>query len=263
VISGVVWLATLLALLLDWVVDTHRVHYPEMDPGQNIAYISDVAAARLKPLFIVGCCLTTIFLDISFGLDRWLRHKGWLVPNSTRGEKILSGLTIGFAFIGTIGLCFLSGFDVRHYKSLHDTFLLLFIGGYLLSAIFICWEYQRLGISKFTFSSPQPREPRTDPGYPGHREHRILRISFWIKLAFVCIELCLSIGFVCTNFSNHTNPAAGLEWTIAFIFSFYVFSFVVDLYPASRRETDLTATPRQMEEHKRDAHMDVSSNGTH
>lgn len=45
--------------------------------------------------------------------------------------------------------------------------------GYIISAIFICAEYQRLGIH--------------------YREHRILRISFWIKLAFIIVEIALAI----------------------------------------------------------------------
>ena len=121
-----------------------------MTETQHIAYISDIAADYLKPLFITGCVLTTIFLDLSFGSDRWLRHKGRLVPNSTTGEKVLSGLTILFAVVGTAGLILLSIFDTLRHHNLHDLFLLLFIAGYCLSAIFICWEYQRLGISTFS-----------------------------------------------------------------------------------------------------------------
>lgn len=34
------------------------------------------------------------------------------------------------------------------------------------------------------------------------------------------------------NFRNAYNAAAVLEWTIAFIFTFYVFSFFIDLLPA-------------------------------
>lgn len=142
------WLATLLGLLLHWIVDTHRVKYASMQGDQTIAYISDVGASELKPLFVAGCIITTIFLDLSFGSDRFLRHKGRLVPNTSKGEKVLSGLTIFFAVVGTVGLTCLSGFDTLHYPRLHDVFLLLFIVGYLLSAIFICWEYQRLGHSK-------------------------------------------------------------------------------------------------------------------
>ena len=150
ILASIVWLATVLGLLLYWLVGTtpRRPHYSSMVPEQRVAYISDVGASTLKPLFVVGCCLSALLLDASFLADRWLRHKGRLVPNSTRGEKILSGLTIFFAIVGTVGLCLLSGFDVAHYPTLHDVFLLFFMGGYVLSAVFICWEYQRLGIRK-------------------------------------------------------------------------------------------------------------------
>ena len=70
IISGVVWLATLLGLLIYWNVDAGRVHYSTMTEDQSIAYISDIAADYLKPLFITGCVITTIFLDLSFGSDR-------------------------------------------------------------------------------------------------------------------------------------------------------------------------------------------------
>lgn len=196
------------------VIDTHYVHYVSMEPDQNVAYISDVGAQKLKPLFITGCVLTTVFLDISFLSDRWLRHRGRLVPNTTRGEKILSGLTIFWALVGTVGLILLSIFDTARHPTLHDLFLGFFVIGYLFSAIFICWEYQRLGV----------RNP----------EHNILAISFWIKLAFVLITIGLAIPFVVlTKIGGSVkNSAAILEWVIAVVFSFYVFSFYVDLYPA-------------------------------
>ena len=47
-------------------------------------------------------------------------------------------------------------------------------GGYIVSAIFTCWEYQRLGVK--------------------YRQHRILAASFWIKLAFILVEFVLAIG---------------------------------------------------------------------
>lgn len=232
IFAGLVWLGTLLGLLLhctyiysfshslyaglSWcaclqyfspkgVIDTNYKIYPSMQGNQTIAYISDVGAQELKPLFITGSVITTVFFDISFLSDRWLRHKGRLVPNTTIGEKILSGLTIVCAIFGTVGLILLSIFDTARHPRLHDLFLGFFIVGYLLSAIFICWEYQRLGIR--------------------HREHRILRISFWIKLAFVLITIALAIPFVVLTSRGTYNPAAILEWVIAVVFSFYVFSF--------------------------------------
>lgn len=236
IFAGLVWLGTLLGLLLHCtytcictihncitgrvltslftkgVIDTNYRVYPSMQGDQRIAYISDVGAQELKPLFITGSVITTVFFDISFLSDRWLRHKGRLVPNTTIGEKILSGLTIVCAIFGTVGLILLSIFDTARHPRLHDLFLGFFIVGYLLSAIFICWEYQRLGIR--------------------HREHRVLRISFWIKLAFVLVTIALAIPFVVLTSRGTYNPAAILEWVIAVVFSFYVFSFYVDLYPA-------------------------------
>lgn len=223
IIAGVVWLSALLALLLFWAIGTHGMRYSSMSGTQNIAYISDVGADRLKPLFVTGCVLTTILLDISFGADRYLRHKGRLVPNASTTEKVLSGLTIFFAIIGTAGLILLSIFDTARHPKLHDVFLLFFIAGYVFSAIFICWEYQRLGNR--------------------YRDHRVLRISFWIKLVFVVVEILLAIAFVACTFTGNYNPGAVLEWTIAFIFSFYVFSFYVDLYPAVKTKNLADVSP--------------------
>ncbi|KAI0446578.1 Frag1/DRAM/Sfk1 family-domain-containing protein [Xylaria telfairii] len=212
ILSGLIWLGTLLGLFLHWIVDTHEMRYPSMEQGQTIAYISDVGASDLKPLFIVGSVLTTVFLDASFIADRILRHKGRLVPNTSLGEKVLSGLSIAFALIGTIGLTFLSGFDTYRHPRLHDIFLVLFIAGYLVSALFLCWEFQRLGKK--------------------YRQHRVLRLSFWVKLTFVIVELALAIGFGVTRKNNDSNTAAILEWVIALVFTFYLFSFMIDLWPA-------------------------------
>lgn len=75
---------------------------------------------------------------------------------------------------------------------------------------------------------------RANTTYLDYREHRVLRLSFWIKLTFVILEVILAIAFVCCNWAGNRNAAAVLEWLIAFIFTFYVFSFFVDLYPAVR-----------------------------
>lgn len=153
ILGGIVWLAMLLALLLYWIVQEDRVHYSSMEPPQTIAYISDVGASDLKPLFIAGCVISTVLLDLSFAIDRWLRHRGRLAPNTRTREKVLSGLAIVFGIIGTVGLILLSIFDTVRHDTLHDIFLFLFIVGYVFSAIFICWEYWDLGKSES--SSPR------------------------------------------------------------------------------------------------------------
>ncbi|TAQ85873.1 hypothetical protein B7494_g5826 [Chlorociboria aeruginascens] len=232
VISGLCWLGMLLGLLIHW-TSKGKPHYPSMNPDQRIAYISDVGAQELKPLFIAGACVTSIFLDLSFLAERWLRHSGRLVKNTTTIEKVLSGLSLVFAAIGTAGLILLSIFDTLRHPRLHDVFLLLFIAGYVISAVFICWEYQRLGIH--------------------FRQHRILRMSFWIKLSFILVEVILAIAFGVTNFRHSYNAAAVLEWAVAFIFTLYVFSFFVDLLPAVRTKHHRFAPQTEMQLEQNDA----------
>jgi len=212
-ISAGMWLGMLLAMFCRWEVIGHP-HYPSMEAGQNIAYISDVGAYGLKPLFITGCVITTVFLDLGFVSERWLRHTGRLAHNTSAAQKILAVFSILFAIAGSAGLILLSIFDTYHHPRLHDGFLLLFIAGYVISAIFICAEYQRLGIH--------------------YRNHRIIRISFWVKLLFILVEVAFAIVFVATGFTHNKNIAAIFEWLVALIFTGYILSFLLDLLPSVR-----------------------------
>jgi hypothetical protein len=108
-------------------------------------------------------------------------------------------------------------------------------GGYVISAVFICAEYQRLGIH--------------------YRQYRELAISFWIKLAFIFIEIAVAIAFGVLGHNGHYNAAAVCEWIVALIYTFYVWSFALDFIPAVKtkhfesQETELeAATATAMEE---------------
>lgn len=158
--------------------------------------------------------VTVITFDLAFVFERWLRHTGKLAPNTSIWQKIYSGIAIVGAIVGGVGLILLSIFDTVRHPRLHNVFLAVFIIGYIVSAIFICWEYQRLGIH--------------------FRQHSVLRISFWIKLNFILIELALAIAFGVLGNQHHWNTAAVLEWVIAFFFFFYVASFFIDFMPVLR-----------------------------
>ena len=82
--------------------------------------------------------------------------------------------------------------------------------------------------------------------HPDHREERVIRLSFYIKLFFIIVEVALCIAFAVLSWKKIYNPAAILEWVIAFVFSAYVFSFYVDLYPAAKTKQHLQVS--------RDAH---------
>lgn len=156
-----------------------RPHYPSEDG--SIAYISDIGADILKPLFITGCAITALSFFLSLTIERWLRHSGRyvsvffsspfvflslglgvffvsatvsffsqdvadcnckfsLVPDMRRRERVLACFAILGSFIGGLGLLLLSIFDTRRFPSLHRVFLLVFIVGVGLSAIFTIIE---------------------------------------------------------------------------------------------------------------------------
>jgi len=221
--AGCCWLGTLLGMLGDWVA-AGSPHYPEMGADQRIAYISDIGAQHLKPLFIAGSATMVVVFDFAFISERWLRHKGRLTPVYSKREAALSWGAIIFAVVGAAGLILLSIFDTKRYPHVHDAMLGVFMGGYVISAIFICAEYQRLGIH--------------------FREHRILRISFWIKLAFILIEICAGVAFGATQYTGNYNVSAILEWIVALIYIFYVWSFIIDFLPATKTKDPENRFPK-------------------
>jgi hypothetical protein len=82
-----------------------------------------------------------------------------------------------------------------------------------------------------------------------YRQYRVLRISFWIKLAFIFVELGLAVAFGTLNDKGMYNASAIVEWCIAFIFTFYVWSFAIDFIPAVHHKNfDSKETVLQMAE---------------
>tara|TARA_R110002003_G_scaffold97_20_gene7910 strand:- start:3003 stop:3947 length:945 start_codon:yes stop_codon:yes gene_type:complete len=224
---------------------TGKPHISTMDVGQNIPYISgtfvlevtyrplltqvDIGHGTLKPMFIAMSAVSVITFDLAFLFERWLRHTGKLARNTSVWQKVYSGCATVAAIIGAAGLILLTIFDNLRHSTLHNIFLAVFIGGYIISAIFICWEYQRLGVR--------------------YRQYSILAYSFWIKLAFIFLEVALVIAFGVCSKMDVWNVAAVLEWIISFLYCFYVASFFLDFLPAIRtKHHQSSETQMQMAE---------------
>jgi hypothetical protein len=81
----------------------------------------------LKPLFIAMSAVTVVVLDLTFILERYLRHTGRLTYNTSTWQKALSILSIIASIAGAAGIILLSIFDTLHHPSLHNGFLVLFL----------------------------------------------------------------------------------------------------------------------------------------
>ncbi|KAJ7454710.1 Frag1/DRAM/Sfk1 [Mycena latifolia] len=211
IFSAVIWFGTILSMLIVWLAEggTSRRRYSSQD--QSIAYISDVGADILKPLFVTGCCITAVTFFLSLVIERYLRHSGRLIPTMRRREKVFSVLAVLGSVLGGAGLILLSVFDTKRHPSIHRVFLLLFMVGVALSAFFTCIEYR--WISK------------------DFRYLRQLRIAYVAKGLIAGILVILAVAFGITLFSA---PSAGavLEWTISLGFTFYLLTFYYDLRQA-------------------------------
>ncbi|KAG8216320.1 Frag1/DRAM/Sfk1 [Butyriboletus roseoflavus] len=205
IFSAFIWFSSLLAMLLTWLI-TGRPKYVSTQIA--VAYISDIGASFLKPLFVVACCITGPGLLLSLTIERLLRHKGRLPPELHKSERILGILAIVGAFIAMLGLAFLSGFDTGRYPTEHLCFLLVFLIGVALSAIFTVIEFRWLA--------------------DDFAELEKLKRAYIAKAVIGLTLVVLAIVFGVTLFYA---PEVGgvVEWSIAFGFTFYLLTFVYDL----------------------------------
>ncbi|KAH0605120.1 uncharacterized protein H6S33_005102 [Morchella sextelata] len=179
--------------------------YKSMDGGQTIAYISDIGASMLKPLFVIGCTITSItFFSSLYAIHR----------NQRRLETAVDIAAIGAGGLGAVSLILLSIFDTASFPRFHNGFLCLFMLGVIFSAVFTTLSYRVLGTAFI--------------------ERAVLKTSYQIKQWIVIIEVPLTIAMAVLMIMNKDNIAAVLEWLIAFVFTAYVLSFYLELRPRSR-----------------------------
>ena len=207
-ISGLTWIGGLLALLGIWAA---RGKPRYKNQNQAIVYISDIGAHE-KALFIVICCVTGSTFALSLVIDRLLRHKNRLSTLNRKKEKIFSYISIFFGIVGAIALILLSIFDDVNHDHLHWSFTCVFIVTVALSAITQTIEYKWL--------------KKDNP------DLRRLQISYTLKVVFAVTAVGTAIAMAVLSFTHHSSAAAVTEWTIAFLFAFYVLVMVYDLRPA-------------------------------
>ncbi|KAF7960954.1 hypothetical protein EAE96_000625 [Botrytis aclada] len=223
--SAIIWFTTLNALLGAFIVFPPHDHsnpavaaqppYPSMSSQfHSVPYISDIGATKeMQPIFVVGCVLTTFLLAGCFVAERALRHKGRLVRNTDTTERVVACLSIASAAIGSMGLIFLSIFDVFRYKTIHNIMVGLFISGYVISAFLQFWERYRMGCK--------------------YRDtHANLMVSAYTKLAFITLEGVLGLAYWYVIIAKNWDAGAAIEWAVAYVFCFYILSYLFDFLPA-------------------------------
>jgi len=128
-------------------------------------------------------------------------------------ERVFAALAIAGATLGGVSLILLSIFDTARHEKAHRSFLLIFMVGVAISALFTVLEFRWLN--------------------KHYADSRRLHYSYIAKAIIVFVLVALSIGFGGSLDKRH-EAAAVLEWIIAFGFTFYLLTFVFDLLIANQ-----------------------------
>lgn len=215
VLSAIVWWGMLIALLAVWGAQGYPVYPWITDRRKTILYISDIAATNVQAVFISCSAVQGLLFVLALASERLLRHNGRLMPNHRRREKWSSICAIVCAFVGQLGILFVSIFNTRYFSDTHSDFLIVFIVFVGVSSLFSIYEYFYL-----------------DRHY---KDYLAITFSLWYKVAWFIIELAMAVGFAGTR-SRHVNASAGLEWAVAFFYPFYTLIIAYDLWPAHKTE---------------------------
>ncbi|KAG8801599.1 hypothetical protein FRC17_006605 [Serendipita sp. 399] len=228
-VAAITWFLTLLILLIFW-LSTGRPHYASQEG--NIAFISDVGADILKPLFVLGATITSLCFIGTLVSERLLQHSNRLLPAQRKSEIRLSYSAIGGSVLGGLGLILLSGFDTMRYTTLHRVFLFVFMLGIVLSGIFTVIEYRFLSKSYDSY-------------------HKIRRS--YIAKGIICVVLVALAILFTTFLSMGRSVRAGmdvasvLEWVIGFGFTLYLLTFWYDLRQAAEKNDEHDQLKRMKE----------------
>ncbi|KAL8280722.1 hypothetical protein RQP46_006726 [Phenoliferia psychrophenolica] len=221
------WTATLLGLLLLWIVDDHHKKYRSDEA--SVVYISNVGGYH-KALFIPGAALTFVTYTGTLITERWLRHLR-RIPGVLRvQERWIDIVAVILGFCGGLALLMLSIFNCFQYGTAHWSLTVTAVVCIIISVV--CQTLETTWLQK------------DHPDRKHLRRNGIWKISFAVAAIVFAIIFGAAYGVSdhientggrgTKRFNVIKSLAATCEWLIAFLFSIYLFVLVLDLWPATK-----------------------------
>ncbi|OKL58049.1 hypothetical protein UA08_06816 [Talaromyces atroroseus] len=269
------WLAMLGALFGTWYT-SGEPRYVSEEETQSIAFISDIGAQNLKPVFIVcsAVSMSTYIpsLVIYFFYVSPVRTSPWTSQGLNRGNSSPSIystnpvmslpprplqqhslllhigiplLSILFTVIGATNLILLTIFDTARYGKAHQLLLPTSIAAHIISCLILCgWsmvclrQYRAQQQSQYggIYSGDKFTLELYAPRIP------ISSASLVVKTVVVVFEIGLVILFaIMTWWLKTFDMAAVIGWVIVLLFAGYMLCLIVDLWvlgTAAKSELD-------------------------
>ena len=209
IITGAAWLTTLSTLFIYWLAQG-RPRYPAQS-NPYVAFISDIGAFVLQPLFISGGTVTAIALLGTVVCVHLVFHREHEFENKAspqRYKKVFSVLACLFQGVSCPCQICLTVFDNKNYPRIHRMLLLGAFAGTALSAvgtIVVFWREM--------WREEQAKEPK------------IRRQSVIASTTIFGVEFCMGIVFTILLYLKFYRISGILEWVMAFLFTSYFSAF--------------------------------------
>ena len=229
ILAAIAWLATILSLLILWLVHG-RIKYEITSP--DISFISNIGS-YYKTLFIIGASVTAFFFVLTLCIFIFYHRHTWNQRNATvarpadgdgstnifRKPRTWSDfISFLFGLASSAGLVLLTIYDSANYDTLHWVFTLIFA-----FAAIVCAIFNLIGIS---ISRTLKRRKMS---------------SFFLKIIFVLLSTGFLLAMIALMYSckandqpltpscNHSRSiAAILEWGLAGLFFIFILTWVID-----------------------------------
>jgi hypothetical protein len=145
-IASTSWFLTLFILLATWLAKG-RPRYP-LQSNPYVAFVSDIGAFTLKPLFCLGGILTALSYIATITSAHYARYSPKLY--NLPGNKAVSLLAVVASVASGTALVCLSVLDTYRYHERHSVLLKVCFGGLGISAVATSWVY----VDQTTRASP-------------------------------------------------------------------------------------------------------------
>ncbi|PSR81731.1 Frag1/DRAM/Sfk1 family-domain-containing protein [Coniella lustricola] len=205
-VAGLAWFSTLSILLIRWLAIGQPRYPGQVNP--EVPFISDIAAFTFQPVFIVGCAITGVaFAGTVFAVHH-VRYsdKFYALTDDAHWRQVTSFWALFAGLVAAACLVLLSVFDTFQNHVEHRYLLMGTFGGLGSSAILtaVVWQDQAWGPANF----------------PGLRKWCLFN-----NFLVVC-QTALGIAFVALLYAGQYRPSGFLEWTLTYLGSFWLGSFV-------------------------------------
>ena len=249
-ICAIVWWGMLIAMLVAWNVQGDP-QYKWNDEYQDPAFISDIGATNLQPLFISCGAFQAIFFVGTLIMEFVLRRMKKLQPYVSTKQTAFSIVSIVCGIAGEVGIIMVTIFKTNTHENVHFSMVGLFIAGTFLACLFNLFN-------SFIFGNfPTRLSPNHEKVIFGqHRWANVYMVAFFAKVAWLVIALVLAIIFGVNKLHGSITISAIFEWAVSFWYGFILVLWSIDLFPSAVKHYQLRHPEEYPEKDLSNIHLD-------